>query len=31
MTVVIGAVVFALFLFLHRWIAGVPLIPIDAA
>ncbi len=31
MTVVIGVVVFALFLFLHRWIAGVPLIPIGAA
>jgi uncharacterized membrane protein len=31
MTVVIGVVVFALFLFLHRWIAGVPLIPVGAA
>jgi uncharacterized membrane protein len=27
-TVVIGVVLFAVFLFLHRWIAGVPLIPV---
>lgn len=27
-TVVIGILAFALFLFLHRWIAGVPLIPV---
>lgn len=30
-TVVIGVVLYAVFVFLHRWIAGVPLIPVGGS